>query len=378
LITHLFGAPVSAKFAGTETAFRIASNTPHLDVRTRAAKRRRHQNRSGAIMNTFRLLAGVSCVAILATAGTGPARAIEDVPLVIDTISSEDLDRIGARDISQLIYLAPALSVLGGGYFVPEIGAGIKFRGIGDPRLNLSVEGSAALFQPGSVEELWVGSRLGFTLDDISNIEIVSSGSVGLIGGTPSYRFGFGGEIPVLPSTDLFVEGTAAGHFGFSPTDIGIRGGLHFYPARFQTSEIDPVIPTVGRGFQPYVGKSVSALNTGDIIPALDFGADFPLANGLVPGVRGRIGYQWPAGIIEGWGGVQLGFNATPQFTPYVFVEAGSIGGFMANGVGGGTQFNFNETWGIKAEIFGRGGIGTITEGGFKIGAQYNFNSADW
>ncbi|MEO7222634.1 MAG: Plug domain-containing protein [Devosia sp.] len=477
-------------------------------------------------MNTFRLLAGVSCAAVVVCAGTGPVWAVEDAPLVIETIGSEDLTTLGNRDISELLYLAPSLSVFGGGSYAPEIGAGIKFRGISDPRLNLSIEGSAALFQPGSVEELWVGSRLGFTLDDISKIEIVGSGSVGLIGGTPSYRFGVGGELPVLPGTDLYLEATSAGHFGFSPTDIGIRGGLHFYPGRFDDYDdddfepprrvslrnivegylggsvtavpdaslaipsidaglrynlgngfdvgirasvgtqipggtyeiwtggelgveissllrgygfgefgsiggftanrigvgleyrVDPSISLVGElsgrgapgdfsefgvkiggrynlspmlsdggsfapvdpglgtsGFQPYIGKSISALSTGGFIPALDFGLTFPMDSGFVPGLRGQIGYQLPAAIIEGWGGVQLGFAATPQLTPYVFGDVGSIGGFAANKIGFGAQYEIFDQWAVTVEDFGRGGLGTISEGGLTAGLRYAFGA---
>ena len=471
-------------------------------------------------MNTFRLLGGASCAAIVAWVGVAHAAPIVDAPIAIDTITSEDL--------SQSLYLAPSLSILHGGFYVPEIGAGIKFRGIGDPRLNLSVEGSAALFQPGNVQELWVGSRLGFTLDDISKIEIVGSGSAGLIGGTPSYRFGFGGEIPVLTSTDLYLEATAAGHFGFSPTDIGIRGGLHFFPGRF--SELDRIdvlrgpegtlygtnsfyaggsvtvipsasaaVPAVdfgatfglgngfdigprvslgwqvpagdyeawtgveggyqlssemrgylfgelgtiggtgpynrigiggeyqfdpsisligelsGRGaignfnefggkfglryrfdplssagldlstgvptvndFVPYVGKSLSALNTGDFIPALDFGIDFPFDNGFVKGARGQIGYQLPAAVIEGWAGGKLGYQVAPEFVPYVFADIGTIGGGgLYNRVGVGGDFGIDQNWGIKAELFGRGGIGNISEGGITAGLRYAFGMPD-
>jgi hypothetical protein len=161
-------------------------------------------------MKFSNLLAGLSCASILACSGFGAAQA---------------------GDISQL-YIAPALSLFGGSAYVPELGAGMKFQGIGDPRLNLSVEGSAALYQPGGVGELWVGSRLGFVLDPASKIELVGSSAIGLIGNTPSYRFGVGGEIPLLPSTDLVVEGVIGGHFGLTPTDNGIRVGLHFFPGR--------------------------------------------------------------------------------------------------------------------------------------------------
>jgi hypothetical protein len=479
-------------------------------------------------MKTFRLLSNASCVAIVVCLGTAQAAPLlDEVPLVVDTISGDDIAKLGTGDISELLYLAPSVSVFGGGSYAPEIGAGIKLRGIGDPRLNLSIEGSAALYQPGSVEELWIGSRLGFTLDDINKIEIVGSSSVGLIGGTPSYRFGIGGEIPVLTSADLFIEGTAAGHFGGSPTDIGIRGGLHFFPGRiteldqldvlngpsgglygsgtgfyaggsvtvmpgagaavpaidfgatlgigngfdigprvslglqvpannyeawlgveagYQVSRelrahvfgelgtiggggpynrigiggeyrIDPSIALVGElsgrgaigdfgefgakfgfrhyfnlvgtdlalgipdtpginGFVPYVGKSISALNTGDFIPALDFGIDFPFDNGFVKGARGQIGYQLPAAIIEGWVGGKLGYQVTPEFVPYVFGDIGTIGGAgLYNRVGVGGDFSIDQNWGIKAEVFGRGSIGNITEGGITAGLRYAFSA---
>lgn len=182
-------------------------------------------------MNSFRLLCAASCAAVLACAGVIPALA-GDAPIVIDTVRSDDLSTFSADDISGLLYLSPALSIFAGSAYAPELGAGIKLRGIGDPRLNLSFEGSAALYQPGSAQELWIGSRVGFTLDDVSKIEIVGSSSVGLIAGTPSYRLGLGGEVPVLPNLDVFAEGVIGGHFGFSPTDNGVRFGVHFFPGR--------------------------------------------------------------------------------------------------------------------------------------------------
>src|SRR5436190_9920342 len=324
-------------------------------------------------MNSFRLLGSASCVAILACAGVAQAApVIVDVPVAVDTISSEDL--------SKSLYLSPTLSVLSGGFYVPEIGAGLKFRGIGGSRLNLSVEGSAGLFQPGSVQELWVGSRLGFTLDDISKIEIVGSGSVGLIGGTPSYRFGIGGELPILPSTDLFVEGTAAGHFGFSPTDIGIRGGLHFYPGRFgELDQIDILKGPKGTLYDPgtrfYAGGSLTVAGT-VTVPAVDFGATFGLGNGFDIGPRVSLGWQVPAGPYEAWLGGEVGTQLSQQLRGYVFGELGSIGGFTANRIGLGGEFKVDPSVSLVAEVSGRGGLGSFSEFGGKFGLRWDFQQA--
>ena len=77
---------------------------------------------------------------------------------------------------------------------------------------------------------MWLGSRVGFVVHNTSRIELVGSSAVGLIDGIPSYRGGLGIEIPVARSVELVIEGVIGGHFGQSPTDNGIRVGLHFFP----------------------------------------------------------------------------------------------------------------------------------------------------
>ena len=181
----------------------------------------------GAIMKASNWLGALSCAAVFA--GTGGAGAIEvktpDPVLIADDQRADSFN----QDLAELVYFAPSLSVFDGAY-APELGAGLKWRGVGDPRLNVSIEGSAALYQPGSAGELWIGSRVGFVLDDSSRIELVGSSAVGLIEGIPSYRGGLGVEIPVARSVELVIEGVVGGHFGQSPTDNGIRVGLHFFP----------------------------------------------------------------------------------------------------------------------------------------------------
>lgn len=327
-------------------------------------------------MRIFRLLGSASCAAILMCAGADTA--VADPVVDIGTITDDEINTLGPGDISELLYLAPSVSVFAGGNYAPEIGAGIKLRGLGDPRLNLSIEGSAALIQPGSVEELWVGSRLGFTLDDISKIEIVGSGAVGLIGGTPSYRFGLGGELPVLPSTDLFLEGTAAGHFGGLPTDIGIRGGLHFFPGRITDLDRIEVLNgpqgTLYGSSRIYGGASVTAVpGFGAVIPAVDVGALFDVGNGFDVGPRASLGWQVPAGNYEAWIGGEAGYNPSPDLRPYLFGEVGSIGGFSANRIGVGLEYRFDPSFSLVGEFGGRGGLGTISEFTAKAGLRYNF-----
>jgi hypothetical protein len=331
-------------------------------------------------MKTLSLLGSICCAAVIA--GTGTSQAIDTekaAPIVI--VDEGQIEGLGNKNVLDLLYLAPSLSVFSGSAYAPEFGGGLKWRGVGDPRLNLSIEGSAALYQPGSVGELWVGSRIGFTLDDISKIEVVSSGAAGLIGGTPSYRAGLGIELPVLSNTDVFVEGVLGGHIGSSPTDNGIRAGFHFFPARagefFDPGFRNPPSIT-DLPVAPYIGTSFTVVPSGGgiVIPAVDFGANFPLENGIVPGVRGQVGFQLPASVLEGWAGGQLGFQATPQVQPYVFGELGLIGNFPANRAGVGFEINLGKTWTINPEFAARGGIGAFSEITFKLGARWQMNAA--
>jgi hypothetical protein len=62
--------------------------------------------------------------------------------------------------------------------------------------------------------------------------------------------------------------------------------------------------------------------------------------------------------------------------TPYVFADIGTIGGGgLYNRVGVGSDFSIDQTWGLKAEVFGRGSIGTVTEGGITAGLRYAFGA---
>jgi hypothetical protein len=178
-------------------------------------------------MKSSKLLGVLSCAAVIVSTGSVGALELKspDPVLIVEEQPASALN----QDLAELLYFAPSLSVFDSAY-APELGAGLKWRGVGDPRLNVSVEGSAALYQPGSAGELWIGSRVGFVLHDASRIELVGSSAVGLIEGIPSYRGGLGIEIPVARSVELVIEGVIGGHFGQSPTDNGIRVGLHFFP----------------------------------------------------------------------------------------------------------------------------------------------------
>lgn len=468
-------------------------------------------------MKTFRLLGSASCLAILAWSGGASAleQTLQSTPISVRTISAQDIE----------FYVGPGLSGFNAGIIVPDVSAGAKInlRGLGAPRASFSVDGTVGMQTPGSVTEMWVGSRLGFQLDDVSRIEILTGGGVGVINNTGVYKGSLGLSIPIMPKADILLEGVARGPIGGSPTDFGGRIGLNFYPngdtsldsdkvfdSGFITSptsfwgggsltvvpsaskivptldagvkfnvgnnfdiglrgslglefpggaysawaggeagytitpqvrtygaldfgsiggfyanrltagleykfdpalsligefggrggigtiseftfrtgirydltpglgdtNIDPVIPKLGDlGLDPYVGKSIAGIPTGGgiAIPALDFGLNLPMENGIVPGLRGQVGYQLPAGVLEGWAGGQLGFQATPRVQPFVFLDLGNIGGgFAANRVGFGTEFKVDPSWGINAEVFGRGGLGAITEGGFKLGARWH------
>lgn len=461
-------------------------------------------------MTTFRLLGSASCLAILLGAGAALAKDNVDtqVPIAATKLSAEDLE----------VYFGGGISTFNAALVAPDVTAGFTRRGIPTLNSSFSLEGSLGMHAPGSVTEMSVTSRIGFTLDDLSNIQIAGHGGLDLIGGTAAYHGGVGVVIPILPKVDIVAEARVRGPFFSAPTDFGGRLAINFYPGRNDDldspaprdfSYRDPrllwglsatAVPSAGAlvtsadftalfdmgnrfdigprlslgyqlpagaieasaggevgyspdgpfraymfgqftsigpfvanhwglggdfriapmvllngelgargglgslteltlkagiryeympdwpteafvpkiadlGIDPYVGKSVTGIPTGGgiAIPALDFGLNLPMENGIVPGVRGQIGYQLPAGVLEGWAGGQLGFQATPRVQPFVFIDLGNIGGgFAANRVGVGTELKLDPSWGINAEASVRGGLGTFTEGAFKIGARWH------
>jgi hypothetical protein len=254
---------------------------------------------------------------------------------------------------------------------IPSIDAGLRYNlGTG---FDVGIRASVGTHLPGGNYELWTGGEVGVEISSL--LRAYGFGEFGSIGGFTANRIGAGLEYWVDPSISLVGELSGRGAPGdFSEFGVKVGGRYNFSPMLSDVGDFGPVAPRFGTsGFQPYIGKSISALNTGDFIPALDFGVNFPQENGFVPGLRGQIGYQLPAGVIEGWGGGQFGYAATPQFTPYVFADIGVIGGFTANRIGFGGGYQLDQNWGIKAEVFGRGGVGTITEGGITAGLRYAF-----
>jgi hypothetical protein len=320
-------------------------------------------------MTSFRWLSSASLTALLACTGVAQAEElIIDAPTPISVLGSDQIEA----------YIGPGLSGFTAGIIVPEITAGVKLRDIGNAKVSLSVEGTFGYQLPAAVNEYWAGGRFGLQVDDVSRIEVVGSAGIGLIGVTPAYRFGIGGQIPVAPVADLAIEAVARGPFGVLPTDFGIRGGLYFYPFRlggdlsahdtFQVAVVENPLSFWGGGSLTVVPSASSA------IPAADAGLTYSFGRVDV-GVRGSLGVQLPANVYHAWAGAEVGLPVTAEIRPYLYGDLGLVGGLPANRVGVGLQHKIDTSLSLVGEFGGQGPLGTINEFTARGGIRFTFGA---
>jgi hypothetical protein len=330
-------------------------------------------------MNTFRLLGSASCVAILVSAGTaevlaGPPIQVE-VPVRIQTVDTRAIESVVGFD----------LSTFNAGTIVPGISAGIRANGLGNGQFSIGVDGGFGLRQPGNVTELSVVSRLGFRPTDLSTVEVLTGGGVGAISGSPFYQFNAGAEFGLSPVAGILVEGVVRGPFGVTPTDFGVHTSVRLYPGRFGSNYDYDTGGVFESGYithpgTVWAGPSVTVIPSASaVIPAIDAGFNYKVADKFDLGLRGSLGMQFPAGTYEASAGGEVGYELTPALRGLLFGEVGTIGGFIFNRVGVGAEFKATPTFSLVGELSGRGAPGTLTEGGFKFGGRYTLApESDW
>jgi iron complex outermembrane receptor protein len=134
---------------------------------------------------------------------TGRAAAIQDVPLAVQAIPSEQLEQAGVQSIADLNQLAPTLRI-GAGQSTTS-GTLISIRGISTGSDNPGFEGAVGVFIDG-VYRARAGAALG-DLPDVERIEILrgpqgtlfgkntSAGALSVVTAGPSHDLGVWGEL---------------------------------------------------------------------------------------------------------------------------------------------------------------------------------------
>jgi iron complex outermembrane receptor protein len=134
---------------------------------------------------------------------TGRAAAIQDVPLAVQAIPSEQLEQAGVQSIADLNQLAPTIRI-GAGQSTTS-GTLISIRGISTGSDNPGFEGAVGVFIDG-VYRARAGAALG-DLPDVERIEVLrgpqgtlfgkntSAGALSVVTAGPSHDLGAWGEI---------------------------------------------------------------------------------------------------------------------------------------------------------------------------------------
>lgn len=322
-------------------------------------------------MNLTHALGGSSLAIVAAL--TGPAAALDimerQVAIPVTILRADDLN-LRSGDLLDGAYLGIGLSGFSAGIVETEATAGIRLKLNEATPFSFNLQGSFGVHSPGAVPETWWDMK--FNYDVTNGIDAHLLTGIGVISGTPVYRLGVGSEIAVTPNLGIVVEAVGRGPIGSGFSEFGFGGGFHFYPQLRDNSSIGLGLSTE---HDIYIGGSASFVpSAGAFIPAVDFGVNCYPAADLEVGLRGSFGMQLPANVPEVWGGVQVGLRTDMGLTPYMFADLGSIGGFEANRYGMGLAVTVPNMTGLKivAEGFGRGGLGTITEFGAKIGAHWS------
>src|SRR5918996_5659908 len=127
----------------------------------------------------------------------GRRQVLQDVPIAVTAVGSEEMQNSGATDIRQLNQLAPSLLVSSTG---SEANGSARIRGIGTGRDNPGLESSVAVFIDGVYR-----SRSGIGLNELGDIERVevlrgpqgtlfgrnaSAGLIHVISRRPEFEFG--------------------------------------------------------------------------------------------------------------------------------------------------------------------------------------------
>lgn len=278
------------------------------------------------------------------------------------------------------LYAGPSITVIpSASAAVPAIDGGWTYKL--NNKFDLGLRGSLGMQFPAGTYEVSAGGEAGYELSP--ELRAFLFGDVGLIGSSFTFnRIGIGGEFRATPTFSLVGELSGRGAIG-TITEGSFKFGtrFNFMPTILDTN-VDPTVPIVAdTGFDPYVGKSIGVTASGGTFtPAINFGLNVPQQNRIIPGLRGRVGYEWPGGVVETFGGIKLGYAATPTFNPYVFVEAGLAGGTPEGSVGAGGDLWINDSWTIGGELFGKahwGGPISPTMG-IRFSADYHLPPGPW
>lgn len=255
--------------------------------------------------------------------------------------------------------------------------AGYTWSGLAATNLIFGVEGTLGLQLPTNSFEVWGWGRTGIPLN--TNMWAYGTGGLGIVGGTLAYGVGGGTQLALGNGIALDLKAVARAPAGSLPTEVGVLAGLDFSIGSAPANTIGGAVraPSVDGLFDaPKLegGGSLGVVpSTGAIVPGGSMQLLFPSGNGIDVGLRGSVGVQVPSGVAELFGGGQIGYTPSDKYGFYAFSDLGVIGATPANAFGVGASFQLGPQWSVKPELFGRGAVGSITEGGVKVGMYYDF-----